>query len=54
MYRSKFGQENFLGAGGVCYHIGPWPSIDYAYGWRIAQGDSDPSTPAEEIISACC
>ncbi len=33
-------QENFLGAGpGVSYHLGPWLSIDYAYGWRLANGD---------------
>jgi hemolysin activation/secretion protein len=36
----QFAQENFLGAGpGVSYHLGPWLSIDYAYGWRIARGD---------------
>jgi hemolysin activation/secretion protein len=34
------GQENFLGAGpGISYHLGPWLSVDYAYGWRIAEGD---------------
>ena len=36
----QFGRENFLGAGpGVSYRLGPWLSIDYAYGWRIAAGD---------------
>lgn len=35
-------QENFLGAGpGISYRLGPWLSIDYAYGWRIARGDPD-------------
>jgi hemolysin activation/secretion protein len=34
------GQENFLGAGpGISYHLGPWLSVDYGYGWRIAEGD---------------
>jgi hemolysin activation/secretion protein len=34
------GQENFLGAGpGISYHLGPWLSIDYSYGWRIGEGD---------------
>jgi hemolysin activation/secretion protein len=36
----QFGRENFLGAGpGISYRLGPWLSIDYAYGWRIAAGD---------------
>ncbi|HEX4054950.1 MAG TPA: ShlB/FhaC/HecB family hemolysin secretion/activation protein [Tepidisphaeraceae bacterium] len=36
----QFSQENFLGAGpGVSYHLGPWLSVDYAYGWRLANGD---------------
>jgi hemolysin activation/secretion protein len=34
------GRENFLGAGpGVNYQIGPWLSVQYAYGWRMAAGD---------------
>jgi hemolysin activation/secretion protein len=33
-------QENFLGVGpGISYHLGPWLSVDYGYGWRLAAGD---------------
>jgi hemolysin activation/secretion protein len=33
-------QENFLGIGpGVSYRLGPWLSVDYGYGWRLANGD---------------
>lgn len=36
----QFSQENFLGPGpGVSYRLGPWLSVDYAYGWRLADGD---------------
>ena len=34
------GQTNFLGVGpGASYHIGPWFSVNYDYGWRLAQGN---------------
>ncbi len=36
----QLSQENFLGIGpGVSYRLGPWLSVDYGYGWRLANGD---------------
>jgi hemolysin activation/secretion protein len=33
-------QTNFLGVGpGVSYRVGPWFSVNYDYGWRLARGD---------------
>jgi hemolysin activation/secretion protein len=36
----QLSQENFLGIGpGISYRLGPWLSVDYSYGWRLAGGD---------------
>ncbi|HEY1922182.1 MAG TPA: ShlB/FhaC/HecB family hemolysin secretion/activation protein [Tepidisphaeraceae bacterium] len=36
----QLSQENFLGIGpGISYRLGPWLSVDYGYGWRLANGD---------------